>query len=710
MITVPSTNGKAPNPDTLVDRALLESVQIPPNVNRDGIQSQWSIGGVRGTYLPAWGTRTREFALHDLYLMDEQGLIQGAFSGIAKAIASLPWEIKGDKDDNPAYGQVAARQGWRLRRSNGVEYFQEVFRQACFGEGWGTFIEKAVMNFLRYDTGAYIEAIAAGDSYMPPLGGIVGLNVLDTLKCYPTGDPRYPAVYYDRWGGLHVMHHARIIRLVDMLDTDELRPGYGHSGLSRAVAIAMQETWIQRYITSRLDDQPPPGVTAVSNLNKQTWEEILRKYQAQQGSDGKTTFGQRVFVFGMDMANKVLFDNYEFSSPPEKFDYDIYTKINVDRLALALGIDRQELMQLQGGNMGSGSQSAILAQKSRGKLIGLLIQEFERRLNDLLPDEFTFEFKYRDSQEAMEEVQKDQLHSDVAATLTGVLSNEEKRTYLSNVSEGIRDAIANTPRANDVFNAPIIAEDNTAGADPMAPAAQGTVPQEKPPNVNVNVDTEDEVGTKAQKSNLTFVDVGSAHIRIGSDAKPAQKDYLTTQAMFIQDVSDLLKSASTPNTYLDRRAFTTVMRSFLKNYGLQAYKDGLAQGEVYVDTLDPEDNARYMGVFLDQSQYINGLADDVYQAKSVTPTNAQYRATLWGKSLQQFTDKGLGSAAANAMFEWRYGLTEHCTDCLRMNGQVHRYKTYEARGILPRSSTLKCRGYNCQCQLVRTSEKARGRF
>jgi hypothetical protein len=691
MIHVPS-NGKAPDPDTLITRAVEESVSIPPSVARDGIVSQWSIGGVRGTYLPAWGTRAREYALHDLYNMDEQGLIQGALSGIAKAIASLPWEIKASEEDNPVFGQLAARQGWRLRRSNGVEYYQEAFRQACFGEGWGTFIEKSVMNFLRYDTGAYVEAIyAGGESFSAPHGPLVGLNVLDTLKCYPTGDPRYPAVYYDRWGGMHVMHHARVIRLVDMLDTDELRPGYGHSGLSRAIAIAMQETWIQRYITSRLDDQPPPGVTAISNLNQQTWAAILAKYEQQQRTDGKTTFGQRIFVFGMDMANKVGMESFEFSAPPEKFDYDIYTKINVDRLALALGVDRQELMQLQGGNMGSGSQSQILAQKSRGKLIGLLIQEFERRLNDLLPDEFTFEFKYRDSQEAMEEVQKDQLHSDVAATLTGVLSNEEKRTYLSNTSEAIRDAIANTPRANDVFNQVIVAEDNTAGANEVAPQptqdANGQPAQPaNDPNVNVNIDTEDQISAKAQK------------------------DYLTTQALFVQDVRDLLVSASTPNTYLDRRAFTTVMRSFLKNYGLQAYKDGLAQGQVYVDTLDPEDNLRYMGVLMDQNQYISGLADDVYKTKSVTPATAQGRAMMWGKSLQQFTDKGMGSAAANGMFEWRYGLAEHCKDCLRLNGQVHRYKTYEARGILPRSSKLFCKGYNCKCQLVRTSDKARGRF
>ncbi len=696
MIHVPS-NGKAPNPDKIIAQSLAESVSIPPDVNRDGVVSQYSIGGLRGTYLPPWGTRQREYALRDLYRMDEQGLIKGAFTGVAKAIASLPWEIKAasEDEDNPAYGQLAAAQGWRLRRSNGVEYFQEVFRQANFGAGWGTFVEQVVMNFLRYDTGAYIEAISSGDAYAPPVGAIVGLNVLDTLRCYPTGDPRYPAVYYDRWGGLHVLHHARVIRMVDMLDNDDLRPGYGEGALSRAVTIAMQEIWIQRYITSRLDDQPPPGVTAISNLNQKTWESILLKYQQQQQTDGKTTFGQRVFVFGMDMNNKVLFDNYEFSSPPEKFDYDIYTRINVDRLALALGVDRQELMQLQGGNIGSQGQSVILAQKSRGKLIGLLLQEFERQLNDLLPDDFTFEFKYRDSQEAMEEVQKDQLHSTVAATLTGILSPEEIRLYLSNASEGIRDAIANAPRANDVFNEPVTAEDNTAGANPVdtqAPTAQtGQVDQSgqppKDPNVNVNVDTNDDVTAKAQK------------------------DYQTTQALFIADVRDLLMSASTPNTYLDRRAFTTVMRSFLKNYGMQAYKDGLAQGDVYVDTLDPEDNMRMMETFADQSQYINGLADDVYKTKSVNANNVQYRAELWGKSLQAFDDKGLEAANGNAMYVWRLNpLKENCPDCLRLNGQVHRIHNWQKSGWMPKSSRLACKGFLCGCNFERTSDVARGRF
>lgn len=698
-----SPNGNSNNEqDRLIDRAIADSAQIPVSVARDGIVTQWSIGDVRGTYLPPFGTRARELALRRLYRMDEMNLIRAAVTGIAKVIATIPWEIKGaDEEANtsPVFGQMAAQQGWRLRHNTGVEYYQEVFRQANFGAGWGTLIAQGVENFLRYDTGWFLEAIAAGDSYDKPLGPITGIANLDTLKCYPTGDPRYPAVYYDRWGGLHVLHHSRVIRLVDMEDGDELRPGYGDCGLSRAVSVAFQEVWIQRYITARLDDQSPPGVTVVHGVVKAEWELMQAKYQQRLTADAPPTFGQRLFVYTMDPAYPPKLESYDFQAPPEKFDYRIYTDINVDRIAAAFGIDRQEIMALANGNMGSGSQSVVLAQKSRGKTIGFLLQQLERKLNDLLPDEFTFEFKYRDSQEALEEAQKMQIISAAVASMGAALSADEQRALLADQIESVRDVIKNSVlRANDVINTPFTAEDNTAGSAPTVALTQGGTPGGVPgqaakpqvanaPQVNINDDVNDDI-----------------------TAKSIQKSYSDTLYAFTNDVRDLLMSASTPNPYLDRRAFTVTMRSFLKNYGLQAYKDGMAQGGVSVDTLDPEDNLDYMTVFVDQSQYINGLADDVYKTKTVNPANAQMRASMWGKSLQSFDDAGMLSADKNGMRIWRYGDTEHCKDCLRLNGQVHRVKTWKARGMLPRSSALACHGFNCKCQLDRTIERARGRF
>ncbi len=137
----------------------------------------------------------------------------------------------------------------------------------------------------------------------------------------------------------------------------------------------------------------------------------------------------------------------------------------------------------------------------------------------------------------------------------------------------------------------------------------------------------------------------------------------------------------------------------------------MKQGGVSVDTLDSEDNADYMSVFFDQSQYIAGLANDVFVSKSVTPSNAYARASMWGKSLQAFLNSGQEAANGNAMYRWQLNpLNENCKDCQRLDGQVHRIHNWQKSGWMPRVSKLFCKGFNCGCSLIRTDETATGGF
>lgn len=671
-----------PDPDRLLDRALASSVQELPTVSKDGVVSGGAFGFVseRGPILPPYGSRARELTLRQLYRADEAALIRGAFSGIAKAVASLPWEIKGDDAPDALFQDLARSQGWLLKTSTGVEYYQTVFRRANFGLGWGSLMTQMMNDFLRYDAGGYVEAIYAGDSMQRPTGPLTGLAHIDPLRCVPTGDPRYPVVYYSRLGGLHVLHHKRVVHMVDMEDGDELHPGYGDSALSRAVSIAMRQIYATRYINARLDDKPPPGFSTISGMIKNDWERLQKQYEAQRATDGGTTHGQHQFYFSGDVKEPVEVKTYYFQSSPEKFDWRVYLDVDVDLLALVIGVDRQELMQLMGGNIGSAQQSEVLHQKAASKTIGYFIQEVQRRANDLLPDGYTFEFKYRDAQEAQGEADK-------AKTWVGVakdapLDDREKRTLLSNQSDAIRDAIENTPRANDVTDQAVVGADDMTGAEPSAP---DTAVDQNPP---------------VSPPSASPVD--------------AQKDYGTTEIRFVNELARLIASAATTDAYirLDRRGFGIAVRSLLKQYGTEAYRDGLAAGGVTVDALDPEDSAEMARVFVEQAAYITGLTEAAYADKSLTPANAIGRAQMWGKSLQEFVNAGLMSANANGMYRWDMGtfIEEHCPDCQRLSGQVHRLKTYTAHNVMPRSSKLACKGYRCGCKLTKTTEKARGRF
>jgi ADP-ribosyltransferase exoenzyme len=467
-------------PDELINQSLSETVQKPPEVSKEGMVNFWAMSGVRGSILPGRGTRDRLFALRNWYFADEQTNIRGAFSGIAKHGASLPWEITGDDKPSDLFAGLGQELGYTT--PTGVEYYQTVLRQSNFGAGWGQLMTQVWNDFLRYDTGAYIEVIGRGDSWTPLNGAITGLAHLDPLRCIPTGDPHFPVVYYDRWGGLHVMHFTRVIMLQDMNDGDDLFPGWGDAALSRAISIAVREMWMTRYIQAYLDDEPAPGLDLIGGIVKGEFERAEQQYKQQQQMDTKPVWGKRMRYYTADPAIMPKIESVDFQKAPVSFDYRVYTDINIDILALAIGVDRQELMALASGSgvMGSEGQSIILHQKSKGKTIGFLITELERRFNDILPDGFTFTFKPRDTQEARETAENANLWGDFVQKAKEFLTPEQAQILLSSQVEAVHDAISDAPRVNDVDipleNTPVVAADDTAGAEQIA-----TETPEQPP-------------------------------------------------------------------------------------------------------------------------------------------------------------------------------------------------------------------------------------
>ena len=152
--------------------------------------------------------------------------------------------------------------------------------------------------------------------------------------------------------------------------------------------------------------------------------------------------------------------------------------------------------------------------------------------------------------------------------------------------------------------------------------------------------------TEDELANLPGEDV------IEDEDETTEKSYDLTQSLFLQELRSLVKSAIEREDTIGRYSFSIRMRGLLKRYGEQAYKDGLAQGGVFVDELDPEDESDYRSVFVDQASYVGSFSDDIYVSKAVTLNNLDMRVNAWGKSLQSFVDSGRVNASANAMYEW----------------------------------------------------------
>ena len=92
------------------------------------------------------------------------------------------------------------------------------------------------------------------------------------------------------------------------------------------------------------------------------------------------------------------------------------------------------------------------------------------------------------------------------------------------------------------------------------------------------------------------------------------------------------------------------------------------------------------------------------------------RVILWVSALAGVYALGLLHKPREAgqpiiYYQWQLGRTsQHCSDCLRLNGQVHTQEEWLASGWQPQGRNLECGGWNCDCRLVRVDGPSRGSF
>lgn len=176
----------------------------------------------------------------------------------------------------------------------------------------------------------------------------------------------------------------------------------------------------------------------------------------------------------------------------------------------------------------------------------------------------------------------------------------------------------------------------------------------------------------------------------------ARKDYGATSAAFKAEVESLIQAANDDES--TRRQLSGALRSSLRRYGLMAFRDGLDRGGDRSESLSQQQVAAFQGWLGEQSGYVTQLGAELFK-EGATPDPVA-RAAMWvSKSLDSIFFLGLELAAPELMGTWQVGNTEHCKTCLDNHGQTKSVQEWRRLG-LPRSDSLDCKGYNCQCELL----------
>jgi len=667
--------------DSQTRNATRHSVQTAdvnttkPAMATDG--NSWDVWGVipHPQIISAWGQRRRDRELAMIRYLIGNGLFQGAANGLIMRWQSTPTEIKG--------GRNLAR-----------------FYQEMLARNWETWIARIGWDFLTQDFGAVTEIIGAGNPTKPITGRVLGIEAMDSLSCYATKNSEYPVVYWNEEdGSMHHMHDGRVHRFVDMTSPKRTAYGNGLCALSRYLAEADVDIKLAQHDTEMLSDLPPAGILAVSGMTEQQWSDASTIYESNRRADGQTVFRQTMVVHAIDPTNPLKIESIPFSTLPDNFDTEKFVNMHVNKLALALGVDPQDIWPLSGQALGTGTQSQVLSAKARGKMFGRFLQMVTRFINyKVLPPGLEFQFKFKDSEEDGETAATAKVWVDIANSAS-FLSDEEKRNLLAAQVEAIRDVI--TDDDGEVIALP--------DDDPKTDEQEIIAPDDNPlaavsdqPDVPVNVqDTDNPAGRGDVNggTNGTVPDqrksmggAGGSLLDRGHDTHVARKDYAATKDAFTGEVAAHIADAA--DGTISKAAFAIRMRASIAKYGKNAYLDGLAEGGVDETTLTGDDSDAYARILAEQSGYVSDARSTITDFSG----DADSRAQLWQKSLDPFYNGGIESADKNGMytFEGEDG-DESCKDCMELKGTSHRmswYIEHEKRPVQD-GHNFECGGWRC---------------
>lgn len=607
--------------------------------------------------LPAWGTYACDFQLRMFHYSLFNTLWQGAANVFIQRILSTPYEISGGR--------------------NQTYRWQDLFMESDFGEGYDYMMSKALTDYLTLNRGMFLEKVSYGNPDTPLKEGakILGLNHLDALRIVFTGNREYPFVYYsEETGRAHRLHHTRVIHLAQSPSPDTRMFGMGKSALYDVIGVASSQTLMGRYHNEMLSDVPPSGMVLFENIRGEDVQAAMLQFEGERRLDGQKVYRAPMRLEGKDPSKPVKVTFVPMAQTPPDFDRQKYMDIDVNLMALGTGLDPQDIWPLTGQNLGTGTQSKVLAAKIQNRGTGYTLTRLERVWNTTLPRGLEWKYKAQNHEQDLETAA-------IAEKWTGIIRDA---TYLTE-EEKRRLAANQIPAFADVL---LDAQGNVRLPDDD-PKDEG---QEVAPD-DVELDTE-----LTEPTEETTAD----------DNLPVEKEYDATKSAFESDLAALFADAAEGG--VSKTAFKARLRTAINTYGKAAYLDGLETGGVSPEDYDETDSAQFAALLAEQSVYVSNVANEIYVSETGMKGSPEFKASLWvNKTLNGFYYAGVESADKNGLYTFTgHDGAESCKDCKALKGKTHRMSWWVKNRKRPGLDTanFECGGWQCQHYLERKTAKS----
>lgn len=349
------------NLDTITKDIDLE------NINFEGV------GGTIGSFvtymvrnsllLPYWWSENRENYLRKASL--EVDIISSVLNNLTMRLFNMPLQVVPENQLISSHTSVAR------------------FYQGMINNAWARYGEVFINDMLTFDKGAFfmVESTVSPSVPLGPNDLPTGLKYMASQRIILNNNEDYPYIYITPTGRNLYLHSSRVIRLTQMPISLEENVYVGLSFASRAFNVGMMLNSAITYGLESLGTLSSDNIIWATSTTSKAIQQAFKDAQIDSVNAGNVAKGQNVYIGLRDPAGKL--GQLEMKKLPTSFDYEKFTNVTIKLLAIAAGVDENDIIAVSGAGT---TKTATLVSELKAKF--KLESWFTNRLRQEIQSKF----------------------------------------------------------------------------------------------------------------------------------------------------------------------------------------------------------------------------------------------------------------------------------------------------------------------------------
>jgi hypothetical protein len=269
-----------------------------------------------------------------------------------------------------------------------AERLQELFKASNGRRGFKHFLIQHLQDYFLTDNGAFIELDREDNN--KPGSKIIGIYHLDSLRCYRTGDPDRPVIYWDLHNHYHYLRWWQVWDISDMPNARNNYFGVGDCAAGGVYERIRRMVAIRLYEYQKISGNSPKELNFLSGITQQQLDMLLSTNEASQRARGMTVYGGAAMI-AMMSKDAISHVKVPIASLPDNYDQEKELEQASVEYSNVLGISKQDLKPLMGKMSGTATQSAVMDSQGESSGLGLWSGAFEDFINEcVMPSTVSF--------------------------------------------------------------------------------------------------------------------------------------------------------------------------------------------------------------------------------------------------------------------------------------------------------------------------------